>query len=129
MIFKNPGQTKSGLTRNEREAIIDLLNLCIYADAHIALKESEFMESVIETIGWDVQSSFDSYNSRSIAAARNARGSDEQQTDLIAFANERLKTGTARRLAVELCQKLFRADGVFDDKEYALLDAIRAALK
>jgi uncharacterized tellurite resistance protein B-like protein len=127
-FFKN-NQPKSPLPQNEREAIIDLLHLCLYADAHIALREGEMIADVVETIGWDTRISFGSYESRSIAAARTAKETPEAKKPFISFAAERLQSPESRALALDLCKQLFSADGTTAENETTLLGQIRTALK
>ncbi len=129
-LFKNRPNNKShDLAQTEREAIVDLLHLCIYADAHIALEEGDLIADVVETIGWDTRLAFGSYESKSIAAARAAKGSPESKAAFLAFAAERLPSAESRALALDLCKQLFSADGSTAEKEAALLEDIRAALK
>ena len=127
-ILKRIGP-KPQLQQKEREAIIDLLHLCLYADAHIALKESELLSEVVELIGWETQSSFSSYEARSVANARNAKGSPDDRKEFISSAASRLQSKPSRALAMELCKQLFSSDGATVEKEDALLVEIRAALK
>lgn len=116
------------LPQSEREAIVDLLHLCLYADAHIALKEGEMIADVIETIGWDTHISFSSYESKSVAGARAAKNSRESRAAFIAFAAERLKSPGSHALALDLCKQLFSADGSTAENEATLLQEILSAL-
>jgi uncharacterized tellurite resistance protein B-like protein len=126
-ILKRIGP-KPQLQQKEREAIIDLLHLCLYADAHIAVSESELLTEVVDLIGWETQSSFSSYEARSIANARNAKGNPEDRKGFISSAASRLQSKPSRALAMELCRQLFSSDGATAEKEDALLAEIRAAL-
>jgi uncharacterized tellurite resistance protein B-like protein len=126
-ILKRIGP-KPQLQQKEREAIVDLLHLCLYADAHIAVNESEFLNEVVELIGWETQSSFSSYEARSVANARNAKGNPENRKVFIASAAARLPSKPSRALTLELCKQLFSSDGKTAEKEDALLAEIRAAL-
>ncbi len=128
MSFRKDEPSKPQLPQQEREAIVDLLHLCIYADAHIALNEGDFVSDVVETIGWDTQLSFSSYESKSIANARLAKESPEAKQEFLSFAAQRLQSNSSRVLALDLCQQLFSADGSTVEKEAALLGEIRALL-
>lgn len=129
MSFHKAEKPKNELPQNEREAIVDLLHLCLYADAHIALKEGELISDVVDTIGWDTRISFGSYESRSIAAARAAKESPESRRAFIAYAAERLQSTESRALALDLCKQLFSADGSTANNEAALLGELHAILK
>lgn len=128
MLFKKE-DPKPKLEQKEREAIVDLLHLCLYADAHIALKEGEFLSSVIDVIGWETQSSFSSYEARSVASARAARENNDAKKEFLVAAAQRLKSPAARATALDLCKKLFASDGTTADKELDLLGEIRTALR
>jgi hypothetical protein len=129
MLFRKKETPKTELPQKEREAIIDLLHLCLYADSHIALKEGELLSDVVDIIGWETQSSFSSYEARSISSARAAKESDAAKKEFLSFAAARLQSKTARELALDLCKQLFASDGSTVEKEAALLSEIRAALK
>lgn len=129
-FFKRRSNDKpKPLAQPEREAIIDLLHLCIYADAHIALEEGALIADVVETIGWDTNLAFGSYEAKSIAAARAAKDGPEAKAAFLGFVVERLPSADSRALALDLCKQLFSADGSTAEKEAALLAEIRAALK
>ena len=129
MLFRKAQNPKPELPQKEREAIVDLLHLCLYGDSHIALKEGEFMSDVVDVIGWETQSSFGSYEARSISSARAAKENEATKREFLAFAAKRLESKTSRALALDLCKQLFTADGATVDKEAALLAEIRAVLK
>lgn len=116
------------LAQAEREAIVDLLHFCIYADSLIALREGEFINAALASIGWDENHSFASFEARSIAGARTARDSDAAKQGFLDYAAERLKAPAARYRAVELCAKLFNADGKTAAQESTLLKEIRSKL-
>lgn len=128
MSFRKVEKPKTQLPQKEREAIIDLLHLCLYADAHIALKEGEFISDLVEVFGWDTQISFSSYESKSIAGARLAKESPAGKTEFLAYAADRLQSKESRALAIALCKQLFAADSTTAG-EAALLGEIRSALK
>jgi hypothetical protein len=129
MSSQNQKAGDSSVLQTEREAIADLLHLCLYGDAHIAIKEGDFIADAVKKLGWGPQTSFEGYASRSIAGARAAHENAEKKEVFLKSASERLKSREARTLAVNLCTRLFAADGSLADKENALLAEIRAALK
>ena len=128
MPYNQNQQPKSGLTQTEREAVVDLLHLCIYADAHISSNECDLVSNVVESIGWDQNLSFSSYESRSIASARAAKSDESSLKDFIGYAAERLPARSSKDLAIKLCADLFKSDGL-QEKETLMLDQIRAILK
>ena len=129
MSSQNHKSGEASLLQTEREAIVDLLHLCRYGDAHLAIKEGEFIADAVKKIGWDPQSSFESYASRSIAGARAAHENAERKALFLRSAAERLKSKESRSLAIDLSRRIFSADGKVADKEDGLLAEIRSALK
>lgn len=129
MLFQKKETEKPQLPQKEREAIVDLLHLCLYGDSHIALKEGEFISDVVEVIGWETQSSFSSYEARSISSARAAKESSENKKEFLSFTATRLESKESRALAIDLCRQLFAVDGITAEKEAALLGEIRTALR
>lgn len=128
MSFQKKETVRPQLAQKEREAIVDLLHLCLYADAHIALNEGQVLSDVVDIIGWETQSSFSSYEARSVSGARAAKESEVAIDEFLSFAATRLQSAETRALALDLCQQLFATDGATAASEAALLGRIRAAL-
>jgi hypothetical protein len=116
------------LTQTEREAIVDLLHYSLYADSHIALKEGELLSELVGVIGWDVASAFQTYEAKSVAAAREAGENAEARKIFLDSISERLQSPGARALAVDLSEQLIASDGTVE-KESSLIAEIRALLK
>lgn len=127
MLFQNQKNNPAKLSQNEREAVVDLLHLCLYADAHISLKEGDFISDVVEVIGWDESLSFATYESRSVAAARAVRTDEKRREEFIGDAVARLKSPASKEVALSLCRDLCATDGM-DPREEALLGRIESAL-
>ncbi len=128
MLFQNQKSKPTSLPQPTREAIVDLLHLCLFADAHISLKEGNFIADVVNVIGWDTNLSFSSYESRSIAAAREARSDEKSKLEFLKYAAQRIDSPASKDLALSLCKDLFSSDGT-QEKESTLLSQIRAVLK
>ena len=116
------------LTQTEREAIVDLLHYSLYADSHIALKEGEMLSELVGVIGWDVASAFQTYEAKSVAAAREAKENADAKKVFFDSIAERLQSAESRALAVDLSKQLLAADGTVD-KESSLVEEIRELLK
>ena len=127
MLFQKKKDAASNLPQPEREAIVDLLHLCLYADAHISLKEGDFIADVVNVIGWDTKLSFSAYEARSIAAARAARADEKSKQDFITHASQRLQSPASKELALFLCRDLAASDGT-SPREGVLLAEIRRTL-
>jgi uncharacterized tellurite resistance protein B-like protein len=126
-IFKAKQAPSDGLTQTQREAIVDLLHLCMYADNLISLAETQVVTDVVDSFAWDTKTSFQSYETRSIAKAREAKESTDACESLYVSLRTRLDTPNSRTLAVKVCKQLLAADGV-TGKEEALLAKVSAIL-
>ena len=87
------------------------------------------MSDVVDVIGWETQSSFGSYEAKSISSARAAKESADSKKAFLSHAAARLQSKESRALALDLCKQLFAVDGSTAEKEAALLSEIRVALK
>jgi hypothetical protein len=122
------GESKDGLKQREREAIADLLHLCMYADSHLALSEDKVIDDMVATFDWDPAVAFETFESRSVGQARDALKSVEVRDLIIASARDRLKTEKSRRLALGTCRNLLSVDGARTPEESEVLAAIEKAL-
>lgn len=127
MLFKSKKDNTPQLSQTEREAVVDLLQLCLYADAHISLREGHFISDVVEVIGWDQNLSFGSYEPRSIAEARAARSDEKSQREFIEHAASRLTSNESKQIALDLCRELCATDGL-NSREEKVLGQIQSTL-
>jgi hypothetical protein len=74
-LFHKSEAPKDSLTQPQREAIVDLLNYCMYADNLVFLAEDRLIADTVAKFNWDPKVPFDQFDARSIGNARNARES------------------------------------------------------
>ena len=128
-LFGKPEAPKDGLTQPQREAIVDLMNYCMYADNLVMLAENRLITDTVAKFNWDPKAvPFDQFDARSVGNARNARESQVYRDQFLASIRDRLDTAAAKRKALDLCQELFIADGARSDEEDAVLQNLRALL-
>ena len=127
-LFNHKSDAKDGLTQPQREAIVDVLHFCMYADNFIALSESKFIAAKVESFNWDPKISFEYYQNMSIGAVRAALPEPKKREQFLASVKQRLATAELRGMTFGLCRKLFAADGSTPDSELASLGEIRKAL-
>ena len=72
-LFGKPEAPKEGLTQPQREAIIDLLNYCMYADGFVFLAEDRFIADTVAKFNWDSKVPFDQFVLRSTDNPGNAQ--------------------------------------------------------
>jgi hypothetical protein len=128
-LFGKPEAPRDGLTQPQREAIVDLLNYCTYADNLIFLAEDRLIADTVAKFDWDPRVPFDQFDARSIGNARNARESQVYRDRFLASVRDRLGTAAVKGQALDLCQELFVADGARSDEEDAVLQNLRELLE
>ena len=128
-LFGKPEALKDGLTQPQREAIVDLLNYCMYADNFVFLAEDRFITDTVAKFNWDSKVPFDQFVLRSTDNARNARESQVYRERFLASIRDRLDTPAVKGQALDLCQELFLADGARSDEEDAVLQKLRKLLE
>ena len=128
LLFSHKAEKKDGLTQAQREAIVDVLHYCMYADNFIALSESKFIATKVDSFNWDPKISLEYYMNKSIGAVRKALADPKEKEKFFASVNQRLGTKDLRNTAFDLCQKLFVADGTKSAGEFASQGEIRKGL-
>lgn len=129
ILFATSGSEKNdGLSQAQREAIVDLLHYCMYADNLVALKEDQFINSVAATLNWDRNISFETYEGTSIGNARRAKEQSAYREAFLQSISSRLDKSEIRQLAFDLVKQLFTADSHLSEKESQQLPSIRKAL-
>jgi hypothetical protein len=128
-LFHKSEAPKDGLTQPQREAIVDLLNYCMYADNLIFLAEDRLITDTVAKFNWDPKVPFDQFDARSIDNARNATESQGYRDRFLASIRDRLGTAAVKGKALDLCQELFVADGARSDEEDDVLQNLRKLLE
>ena len=128
-LFRKSEAPNDGLTQPQREAIVDLLNYCMYVDNLVFLAEDRLIADTVAKFNWDTKVPFDQFDARSVSNARNARESQVYRDQFLASINDRLATAAVKGKALDLCQELFVADGARSDEEDAVLQNLRKLLE
>ena len=128
-LFHKSEAPRDGLTQPQREAIVDLLNYCMYADDLVFLAEDRLITDTAAKFNWDSKVPLDQFEVRSVSNARNARESQVYRDQFLASIKDRLDTASVKGKALDLCQELFVADGARSDEEDAVLQNLRKLLE
>ena len=128
-LFRKSEAPKDGLTQPQREAIVDLLNYCMYADNFVFLAEDRFITDTVAKFNWDSKVPFDQFVLRSTDNARNASESQVYRDQFLSSIRDRLGTAAVKGKALDLCQELFVADGVRSDEEEDVFQNLRKLLE
>src|SRR4029077_17291697 len=106
-LFHKSEASKDGLTQPQREAIVDLLNYCMYADNFVFLAEDRLIADTVAKFNCDPKIPFDQFDVRSIGNARDAREHQGYRDRFLAAIRDRLDTAAVKGQALDLCQELF----------------------
>src|SRR5690242_15160252 len=100
-LFHKSQAPKDGLTQSQREAIVDLLNYCMYADNLVMLAEDRLIADTAAKFDWDSKVPFDQFDLRSIDNARNASDNPGYRDKLLASIRDRLETAAVKGKALD----------------------------
>jgi hypothetical protein len=114
------------LSQPQREAVVDLLLLGMYADELLAISEDERLAAVFQEIGWHDSASREEYIHTAIAKVRAAHESSEIPS-FLSTLSARLGTRDARQCAFDLLESVLEADARVVDSEHTLHEQARAA--
>ena len=128
-LFHKSETPNDGLTQPQREAIVDLMNYCMYADNLVMLAEDRLITDTVAKFSWDSKVPFDQFVLRSTDNARNARESQVYRDQFLASIRDRLGTAAVKGKALGLCQELFVADGSRSDEEEDVFQNLRKLLE
>lgn len=127
-LFHPTHDSKDGLNQGQREAILDLLFYCMYADNNVASMEGKIISTAAEKFDWDPKVSYDSFVAQSISHARAVKESTPARSSFLTSVSERLQTSAARQRAVNLCKSLLESDGAMPSAEKVVLNEIQKHL-
>jgi uncharacterized tellurite resistance protein B-like protein len=128
-LFRKSEGPKDSLTQPQREAIVDLLNYCMYADNLVMLAEDRLIADTVAKFNWESKTPFDQFDAKSTSNARNARDSQVYRDQFLTSIGDRLSTDAVKAQALDLCQELFLADGTQSEEEDEVLQHLRQLLE
>ncbi|MES2692947.1 MAG: hypothetical protein V4773_05695 [Verrucomicrobiota bacterium] len=128
-LFQSADTPKDGLSQPAREAIVDLLHFCMYADKHIAVSEDEFIEAAAQTLDWSPLISYESYEAKSTGAVTRALSDPAARVVLLQSIKARLPGEKERDMALRLAADLMEVDGTQTTAESKALAEVQALLK
>ena len=127
-LFRPAEKSTDGLSQSAREAMVDALHYCMYADKHIAVSEDAFIEATARNLDWDPRISYEYYEGKSTAAVRQALSDDAATETFLQSISSRLTKDSERDLAVRLAGDLIKSDGRATEQETAAVARLRSAL-
>lgn len=100
------------MNQTQREAIIELLTLAIYTDAHLSLQEDELLEATIATLGWESEFPKALFVEKAWVAARNAADTTEATTAFVQQRATLFPQSPSQSVVYSLVHQTLAADGL-----------------
>jgi hypothetical protein len=117
------------MTQKQREAVVDLLLLGMFADAPLRVSEDQKLTSVIEEIGWESYQNPDLYLQSAIARARDTVETEGGIKHRLEKISEELNDTDLRQRALDYLTQFLGVDGAVDAEESQFLELAKTALK
>ncbi len=112
------------LAQVQREAIVDLLLLGMYADQHVSVSEQEFLAEAIGQMNWDEFYSSEIYFQRVVPTVREVLGNTDRTCRFLQNISARLDQVEVMKFAIEQFSTLIALEGVTEESEAVLFDAV-----
>lgn len=120
-------QVRDGLSQDQREAMIDLLQLCIYADNELHITEGRIFKRQIKRYNWESDQPIEEYIQESKSNALGLVRSGKARNAHLVDIGIRLGKKDAKFQALKLCKILFYSDCILAEGEQVFIDEIRSA--
>ena len=117
------------MTQKQREALVDLLLLGMFADGSLKVGEDQKLLSVIDEIGWQSYQTPDLYFQSAIAKARDASDTQEETRLRLKKIGEILASDDIRERALEYLAQFLSLDGEAGLEDSAFLELAKANVK
>ena len=119
----------TGFTDQQKQTLLDLLVIGMYADGNLADAEEIKIEGVLDTIKFSSESERDRFIDASYTRARQHLGSPQITRDFVADIAKHFPTPDIRQKAYNDLEELIGSDNKVADKESALLAIVREEFK
>jgi hypothetical protein len=121
-------QTIQNMNQKQREALVDLLLLGMFADGSLKVSDDQKLLSVIEEIGWESYQTPDLYFQSAIAKARDAADTEARTLARLKKINDGLASDEIRHKAIERLEQFLSLDGQTGAEESKFLEMAKASL-
>jgi hypothetical protein len=98
------------LSQPQREGVLDLLILGMYADSTLRLTENEHIYNLLSPWGWESYQTPQAYAQTAIAHAREAHDTETGTVIFLEKVGQRLEHADVKRLALGLLARLIESD-------------------
>ena len=112
------------VTKNEREAIIELMMMVMYSDKTLKLSEDEAIKEYASNIKWESPLSLEFYFGKVTPKIRRALSDKEDMNALLEDINFRIESEVVKAQVLLVCNDLAMADAEFSSEEKELVKNI-----
>ena len=115
-------QQPSGVSQVQREAMVDLCLLGMYADSKLSIDEQDFLDNEFDKLTWESGISLSSYLQRVIPKVRAATDNAEAMATFLKDIGQRLGEDSVKQTAIDLLQNLLATDGIAQPESKFITD-------
>jgi uncharacterized tellurite resistance protein B-like protein len=119
----------TGFTDQQKQTLLDLLVIGMYADGNLADAEDAKIEAVLDTIKFPSEFERGQFVDASFTRARQNLGSPQSTRDFVADIAKHFPTPDIRRKAYDDLEELLSSDNKIVDKENQLLAIVKEEFK
>ncbi len=116
----------TAFSQPQREALIDLLILSIFVDAHLSLAEDHALHSAIDSLGWASEHPREIFVLNSFSRGRRASESDDTMAQYVSTRAEVFPEPARRAEALTQIRTVLESDGLAE-QETSFLRHVTAA--
>jgi hypothetical protein len=116
------------MNQKQREALVDLLLLGMFADGSLKVGDDQKLLSVIAEIGWESYQTPDLYFQSAIAKARDAADTEAGTLARLKKIRDSLASDEIRQQAIERLEKFLSLDSRPGVEESKFLELAKASL-
>ena len=118
-----------GLKQSQREAMVDAMLYCLFADDYDDPMERQVLDRAIARFNWESETSIPDYILAASGRVHEAVGDPATEQNLLNDISNRLENWEIRFQAIQLCKILFYSDLFFSDEEVRALAQLKSAFK
>lgn len=115
--------------QDQKQALLDLLLLGMYADHNLASSEDERVEELLETFKFSSDYERDQFSDAAFTRARQKSDSPEKMQAYVGELVKHFPSDKLRREAYDLLDDLLTSDGRVSSEESKLLSTVKDVFK
>lgn len=119
----------TGFSDQQKQTLLDLLTIGMYADGNLASAEDAKIEGVLDTIKFPSENERDRFIDASFTRARQHLGSPQTARDFVTDIANHFPTQDLRRRAYSDLDELLASDNKVDDKKNQFLAVVKEEFK